>query len=109
MKKHSQWLQYLTALSLTLSTTAFSLPASAAPSDEVRISPQAAAKLNSMAETQATAPAQDTQAAEWLQWIQWIQTWTQIIIIEQPAENQTAQGEDFDSFASLLDRVKNES
>jgi hypothetical protein len=107
MKKHSQWLQYLTALSLTLSTTAFALPASAAPADEVRISPQAAAKLNSMAETQAAATDQNAQLAEWLQWIQWIQ-WVQIISPELPVEN-AAPGEDFDSFASLLDRVKNES
>jgi hypothetical protein len=108
MKKLSQWLQYLTALSLTLSTTAFALPASAAPADEVRISPQAAAKLNSMAETQATATDQNAQLAEWLQWIQvWLQ-WVQIISPELPVENVTPGG-DFDSFGALLDRVKNES
>jgi hypothetical protein len=101
MKKHTQWLQYLAA---------FAAPTAPALQGEATVSPQAAAKVNTMAETHAAAPDQADQLQEWLQiiWVQWIQTWTQIIVVEQ-VDVASAQGNDFDSYASLLDRVKNEA
>lgn len=107
MKMHSQWLKYLTALSLTLSSSAYALPSAPAPQGEVRVSQQSAEKLNSMADTVALSGEQPANAAEWLQ-IVWVQ-WVQIIIIEQPQQANLQQAEDFGSYGELLARVKNES
>lgn len=107
MKKHSQWLQYLAALSLTFSSTAFALPAGQAPQDEVRISEQASAKLNSIAQDQLANPDAADKQAQWLQWIQWIQSWGQIIIVVPVFETLTsADQDDFGTFAELLEDVK---
>jgi len=57
-----------------------------------------------MAQTQAAG--MDPKANDWLQiiWAQWTRV---IIIIIQEA--QTNQGNDFGSYAALLDSVKNEA
>jgi len=105
----SQWLQYLTALSLTLSTSAYSLPASAAPAGDNAVSPRAASTLNDMAQTQAGAMDPAT-TNDWLQiiWAQWTRI---IIIIIEQTDNKSAQtpSDDFGSYAALLDTVKNEA
>jgi hypothetical protein len=111
MKKHTQWLQYLTALSLTRTTPTLALGASPSMDREARISAQAAEKLNGMAEKHASST--DQNAAELESWLQWIEVWLQwtriiIIIIEQQAD-QVSESQDFGSYGELLDRVKTEA
>ena len=97
----SQWLHYLTALSLGLGT-AYSLPASAAVGGDSTVSEQAASALNDIAQQQVEAVEPATN--DWLQWLQW----TRIIIIIRPT-NAVAMNQDIGSYAELLDHVKTEA
>jgi len=102
----SQWLRYLTALSLSLASSAYALPARASVSGDTAVSQRATSALNDMAQTQAAAV--EPVAETWPQ-IVWAQ-WTRIIIIYTGAvDAQTAPSEDFGSYAGLLDRVKSEA
>jgi hypothetical protein len=98
----SQWLRYLTALSLGLASSAYSLPASASVSADSVVSERAASELNDIAEQQVEAVEPATN--NWLQWLQW----TRIIIIVRPT-NVVAENQDVGSYAELLDRVNSEA
>jgi hypothetical protein len=99
----SQWLHYLTALSLGLGT-AYSLPASAAVGTDSTVSEQAASALNDIAQQQTEAVEPSTN--DWLQWLQWTRI---IIIIRQTPTTTVASNQDFGSYAELLDRVNSEA
>jgi hypothetical protein len=98
----SQWLHYLTALSLGLAGSAYSLPASASVSADTAVSERAASALNDLAQQQVEAVEPSTN--DWLQWLQW----TRIIIIIRPT-NAVAANQDIGSYAELLDHVKTEA
>lgn len=106
----SQWLQYLAALSLSLSSAAYSLPAAASTTGTPQVSQQAATRVNDMAQSQVNSAS--ALPADWLQII-WTQVWGRIIIIvpvgdELQAANTTSAN-DFGSYKALLDSVKQEA
>ena len=99
----SQWLHYLTALSLGLAGTTYTLPASASVSTETAVSERAASALNDLA--QQSVEAVEPSTNDWLQWLQWTRI---IIIIVVPGQTVTANQE-LTSYAELLDHVKTEA
>lgn len=100
----SQWLQYLTALSLSLTSAAYSLPAHAATTGTPQVTQQAAARVNDMAQSQVTSP--NALPSDWLQI--WIEIWGQVIIIIQDAQVEPPKT-DFGSYKALLDTVKRDA
>lgn len=101
----SQWLQYLAALSLSLSSAAYSLPAAAATTGTPQVSQQAVTRVNDMAQSQVTSS--NALPSDWLQII-WVQIWGQIIIIIQDAQAETPKT-DVGSYKALLDSVKKDA
>jgi len=102
----SQWLQYLTALSLSLSSAAYALPASAATTGTPQVSQQAVTRVNDMAQSQVNSSS--ALPSDWLQII-WTEVWGRIIIIIQDAQAEQAKGPDFGSYKALLDSVKKDA
>ena len=100
----SQWLHYLTALSLGLAGSAYSLPASASVSGVSVVSERAASEMNDLAEQQVEAVEPATN--DWLQWLQWTRI---IIIIRQNPATAMAANHELGSYAELLDRVNTEA
>lgn len=103
----SQWLQYLTALSLTLSSGAYAMPAAPATTGTPQVTQQAVTRVNDMAQSQVNSAS--ALPSDWLQII-WTQIWGQIIIIVvQDAQAEQAKAPQFGSYQALLDSVKKDA
>lgn len=102
----SQWLQYLTALSLTLSSAAYAMPTAPATTGTPQVTQQAVTRVNDMAQSQVNSAS--ALPSDWLQII-WTQIWGQIIIIIQDAQAEQPKAPEFGSYKALLDSVKKDA